>query len=43
MKFFNKRLDLSEGEFDCLLKYIDFEKMEEAAKNLQKESKKLNN
>jgi len=31
MKFFNKRLDLSESEFDCLKKYIDFENMEEVA------------
>lgn len=43
MKFFNKRLDLSESEFDCLKKYIDFEKMEEAAKNFDYEYyKKLN-
>lgn len=33
MKFFNKRLDLSESEFECLKNYIDFEKMEEAIKN----------
>lgn len=31
MKFFNKRLDLNESEFDCLKKYIDFEKMEKVA------------
>lgn len=37
MKFFNKRLDLSENEFDCLKKYIDFEKMEEAIKNFDYE------
>lgn len=37
MKFFNKRLDLSESEFDCLKKYIDFENMEEAAKNFDYE------
>lgn len=37
MKFFNKRLDLSESEFDCLKKYIDFEKMEEAIKNFDYE------
>lgn len=43
MKFFNKRLDLSESEFDCLKKYIDFEKMEEAIKNFDYEYyKKLN-
>lgn len=43
MKFFNKRLDLSESEFDCLKKYIDFENMEEAAKNFDYEYyKKLN-
>jgi response regulator of citrate/malate metabolism len=29
MRFFNIRLDLSEGEFDILKKYIDFEKLEE--------------
>ena len=33
MKFYNKRLDLSEDEFDCLKKYINFEKIEEAIKN----------
>ena len=32
MEFFNKRLDLNESEFDCLKKYIDFEKMEAANK-----------
>lgn len=37
MKFFNKRLDLNESEFDCLKRYIDFEKMEEAAKNFDYE------
>ena len=43
MKFFNKRLDLSESEFDCLKKYIDFEKMEEAIKNFDYEYyKRLN-
>ena len=31
MKFFNKRLDLNESEFDCLKKYIDFEKIEKIA------------
>lgn len=29
MRFYNVRLDLSEGEFDILKKYIDFEKLEE--------------
>jgi response regulator of citrate/malate metabolism len=29
MKFFNKRLDLSEREFEYLLKFIDFEKLTE--------------
>lgn len=37
MKFFNKRLDLNQSEFDCLKKYIDFENMEEAAKNFDYE------
>ena len=49
MKFFNKRLDLNESEFDCLKKYIDFEKMEEAANKYKEECiestllEKLNN
>ena len=49
MKFFNKRLDLNESEFDCLKKYIDFEKMEEAANKYKEEGiestllEKLNN
>ena len=49
MEFFNKRLDLNESEFDCLKKYIDFEKMEEAANKYKEECiestllEKLNN
>jgi hypothetical protein len=43
MKFFNKRLDLSDSEFECLKNYIDFEKMEKAIKNFDYEYfKKLN-
>ena len=43
MKFFNKRLDLSDSEFECLKNYIDFEKMEEAIKNFDYEYyKRLN-
>ncbi len=49
MKFFNKRLDLNESEFDCLKKYIDFEKMEEVVNKYKEECiestllEKLNN
>lgn len=48
MKVFNKRLDLNESEFDCLKKYIDFEKMEEEANKYKEGSEstlleKLNN
>ena len=49
MKFFNKRLDLNESEFDCLKRYIDFEKMEEVANKYKEECiestllEKLNN
>ena len=41
MKFFNKRLDLNESEFDCLKKYIDFEKMEEVIKIFENKNKKI--
>uniref|UniRef100_UPI004047E78C hypothetical protein n=1 Tax=Aliarcobacter sp. TaxID=2321116 RepID=UPI004047E78C len=37
MKFYNKRLDLSESEFEVLKKYIDFEAIEKAAKNFDSE------
>ena len=37
MKFFNKRLDLSDSEFECLKNYIDFEKIETAIKNFDYE------
>lgn len=49
MKFFNKRLDLNDSEFDCLRKYIDFGKMEEVANKYKEECielkllEKLNN
>ena len=49
MKVFNKRLDLNESEFDCLKKYIDFEKMEEVVNKYKEECiestllEKLNN
>ena len=33
MVFFNKRLDLSEHEFDCLMKYVDIKKLEKAIEN----------
>ena len=37
MKFFNKRLDLSDSEFECLKNYIDFEKIETEIKNFDYE------
>jgi response regulator of citrate/malate metabolism len=37
MKFYNKRLDLSESEFEVLKKYIDFEAIEKAVKNFDPE------
>ena len=36
MKVFFKRLDLMEHEFDCLINYIDFEAMEEFAKQYER-------
>lgn len=43
MQIHSKRLDLTESKFDCLLKYIDFERMEKTIKNFDYEYfKKLN-
>lgn len=42
MKFFNKRLDLSESEFDCLIRFIDFEKLKEEIKSDKKFAKENN-
>ena len=35
MKLFYKRLDLTELEYDNLIKYVDFEKLKELEKDIK--------